>query len=83
MYFHQKPKMILTQQNLAIHYDSNLKTGKFASAENPITLNEVDGIYMSYDVIVPEQSKSKLCVFLFLNDESISPDDRIPDSVFL
>merc|ERR1711976_11360 len=74
MYFHQEPKMILTQQNIAIHYDSNMKTGKFESAENPITLNKIDGIYKSYDVVVPDESKSKLCVFFFLNADSISKD---------
>ena len=72
--FKKMPKIMISQSKMTMHYTRQQNqpnggnqvtatgTGVFNAPENPIKVNQIAGYYQSYDITLPDNNDSTVCV---------------------
>lgn len=66
--FEQKPLYMVTQSRILLELYGAERIGTFTAAEDPVKVIQSGSAWASYDVVLPPDSKAKLCVFFFENN---------------
>jgi uncharacterized membrane-anchored protein YhcB (DUF1043 family) len=65
--FEEKPLIMVSQSKILLILYGDTRRGSWEAPENPVTVIQSGKIWASYDVELPPDSKSSLCVFFFEN----------------
>jgi uncharacterized membrane-anchored protein YhcB (DUF1043 family) len=66
--FEQKPLYIVSQSKIILTLLRSEKVGTWTGPEDPVKVIQSGNLWSSYDVVMPKDSKSRICVFFFENN---------------
>jgi uncharacterized membrane-anchored protein YhcB (DUF1043 family) len=66
--FEKKPLYMVSQSRILLELHRAEKVGTWTAPEDPVKVIQNGDNWSSYDVVMPKDSKSKMCVFFFENN---------------
>jgi uncharacterized membrane-anchored protein YhcB (DUF1043 family) len=66
--FEAKPLIMVSQSRILLRLHGDTRVGTWTAPEDPVKVIQSGTLWASYDVVLPLDSKGKLCVFFFEND---------------